>query len=250
MEAIFTIGNFYVDIISLIALVAIFLGAINGLFKGFLYTAIKLTRVIVLYLGFKLLTDTIAKALFDSQWGLNWINDVSSYVEGLGGIFSEPISGGEKLPQVMEALKLMQVPDAALEYLSELIVAIDDGSGVTLGMQIAKGIVYCAFIAIAVFIILIGVSIIYAIVLHISKKVNKTKVLGGANRLLGFAFGIIVAYCTMDILIYLISLLALTSPEISQTLTNIMHLNNDEIFTISKFIYNNNLTRLVIGTLN
>jgi len=93
------------------------------------------------------------------------------------------------------------------------------------------------------------ISIIYFFVLRFAKKINKNKVLGGINRLLGFVFGLAINYFTIDIIIYLISLVALGSPDLSQKIATTIYLNNEEIFTIAKFIYNNNITKLIIDSL-
>lgn len=249
MEAIFTIGNFYIDIISLIALIILLIGAIKGAFKGFALSIVEMSKIVVIYLGIKFLSEPLSKVLIETEWGINWINKLGSQIEGMGSIFAEPFTGGEQLPQIIELLKSLNIPNIIIDPLSELIVSLNNSGGLSLGMQISQGIFQYVFIAISAGIVLVVISIIYFFVLRFAKKINKNKVLGGINRLLGFIFGLVINYFTIDIIIYLISLVALGSPDLSQKIATTIYLNNEEIFTIAKFIYNNNITKLIIDSL-
>ena len=97
--------------------------------------------------------------------------------------------------------------------------------------------------------LIITCFLIFSIILHFAKKINKDRHIGKLNQVLGLLLGLIVSYISFDLLIYFLTSLIEISDSLKEGYSNILYLNNPEIFTFSKFVYNNNITKIVISAL-
>lgn len=249
MEKLFGIGNLYFDIISIIVVVLILFNAIKGIRKGLLYSILKLIKMFIVLIGASLLARPLANYLINSGIGTSWIQKIGTNIEGLGGIFANPLSGSDKLNVVVDALESLNIPKSIIEILSNYISKFTDVGDTSLGLLIARGIVYYILVGICFFAIMLIINIIFIFILKLAKRVNDSIVLGGINKLLGAVFCMVVCYIVLDIAIYLISVLMMWNTSMMDFFSSIMNLNSDKIFTISKFMYNHNITKHIIGAL-
>ena len=250
MEAIFSIGNLYFDIISIIILVLLICSIIGGATKGFLYSVVEFARVIVTYGAAIFLAKPFGNFLFNTSLGDMLVSNVSATIEGMGTLFSEPIPVDNQQVFVSEALANLNIPSFIADGLADKILEyIQIDGGQTLGLYISKGIVNYALIAIGFLIILIVAGVLFSLLKRFAKKVNEKPVLGGVNRLLGAALNLVVTYLVIDGLLFLLSFLTLSDSSTAQFLITTMYLNDESVMTLSKAMTQHSIIRLIFEAL-
>ena len=100
-----------------------------------------------------------------------------------------------------------------------------------------------------VWISVIPATLVFMFLKKRAKKVNDAPVLGGINRLLGALLNGIVGYITIDAILFLISFITLKDGEIANFFVTTMYLDQDEVFTISKFISQHSIIRKIFEAL-
>lgn len=250
MEAIFSIDNLYFDIISIIILVILICSIIGGAVKGFLYSVVEFARVIVTYGAAIFLAKPFGDFLFNTSLGDMLVSNVSTSIEGMGTLFSEPIPVDNQQMFVSEALANLNIPSFIADGLADKILEyIQIDGGQTLGLYISKGLVNYGLIAIGFVIILIVAGILFSLLKRIAKKINEKPVIGGVNRLLGAALNLVVAYLVVDGLLFLLSFITLTDSSVSQFLITTMYLNDESVITLSKAITQHSIIRIIFEAL-
>lgn len=250
MDFIFLANSFAFDMISTVALLIILINGIDGLRKGFALTLLNFIGLIVAFGGAMMLAKPIGNALYSSSIGSQLINTVLPYIEGIDPMLKNSVPVSDSLNTITEGLKIVGLEDGYLNIMIEYVQnLLQSTNGLSLGTYITQALVRFAFIGISFFACYLVLSILLGIAKSIAKKINKDKLLGGINRLLGLGLKLVVGYITVDILIYFISVIMIANPEAQVLFSNLMSLDNDSIFTISKFIFNNNITRSLISAL-
>lgn len=247
MEAIFTIGNIYFDIFSIIILLVVVIGAIRGAVKGFMYSLIKFLQVFVLFGAGFLLSKPIGDALFNTSIAANFISDLTPKIEGIGEIFAMTLPSENQLEFVEQALIGMKIPSFIADGLAELILNyVQIEGGQSLGAYIAQGLINYACIGIAFVIISIIVGIVILIFKGIAKSINKAPVLGFVNRVLGFVVCAVVTYLICDAIMFGLSIFTLQEAGPGNFIYDTLYIGDDNVFTISKFIATHSIIRTLI----
>ena len=250
MEAIFTLGNIYFDIISIIILLIVIVSVIVGASKGFLYSLLKFGQSFVVFGTAIFLAKPVGDFIFNSSIGESIVSKLTPNIESVGPIFQQPLTGENKLEFISSSLVDLKIPSFLAEGLAEKIMGyITIETQDTLGLYISKGIVNYGLIAISFLVIMILVSLVFMFLKKRAKKVNDAPVLGGINRLLGAILNGIVGYITIDAILFLISFITLKDGEIANFFVTTMYLDQDEVFTISKFISQHSIIRKIFEAL-
>ena len=100
-----------------------------------------------------------------------------------------------------------------------------------------------------ILIVLLG-SLVVVLVNKLAKAIHKLPVLGAFDRLLGLALSAFVCYIIIDAALYGISLVLInTNWGVSKWLVETLYLEEDNVFTLGKFMMQNSLIKMLIQTL-
>ena len=243
--ALFQLGNFAVGIIDIAFVVLVLICFLVGLKQGFvtfvltkfkgiiatvvaLLTCKPLSRVLMLYTG----------AVYNKI--LNWIN-------GLDSIFTEPLPGGDANAEaISEGLEHFNLPAFLRNAIGN---ALKDTTEPTLGEAVSKYFYQMVLIVVCFIVIWILVRIVIFCFRRIFKKATKKSVVGTADHILGgvagLAFGVVIVSGVAIVISYLIGFNLFQS--VTDFLVSDMSLEDADIQSISKFVYNNNPIIMLIN---
>lgn len=250
MNAFFNIGSLYFDIFSIAFVVILLISMIAGAAKGFLKTLVGFLRVFAVLAAAILL----CRALGDFIYNLGIGNSIAgSYESGLlnmnHDVFSQIVNDSNKDVLIPEGVKLLNIPSIFHQPIVKMVLPMINGEG-TVAHFVSKGFASYTTTAIAFVIIVILGSIVCVILKHFAKVVHNAPVIGGFDKLLGLVLGVAICYIILDAILFGTSFI-IARPEwgISQWISNTMYLNDDSVMTISKWMYQNNLTSMIVSSL-
>lgn len=251
MRAIFTIGNFYVDIVSIIIIIFMLVSIIGGCIKGFAFTLLNAGKVVIIFAAGVLLAKPISVLLTNSPIGAKMIDTLSSSFLAKGAPFDMVINDiTDKGLVIQEGLKTLSIPEAFIPVLSKLLNGIIPDSGEEqLAIYFANSITSYAMLSLAFLIIELVVSIVVIVLGRLLKNINKIPLIGSFNRILGGVFGLFIAYIMVDALLFGLAFLSAYSPTLAEWVNTTLYLGetNEGIFTISKFMTTNSITNYLIS---
>lgn len=249
MEAIFKLGRLYFDIISLIGIILILVQSIIGLKKGFLYSIIKMGKGIITVVLSALLAKPLSILLMKMSIFNKMENSIITSLNNTGDIFSKPLPSEGGLTAIVEALEGMNLPKNLIKPLSNFIDSVNASTlnGSPLSELIGHGIVQYLCIALAFVILFVIFTILFILLMKLAKDLNDIEIVGKFNQGLGLLFGLFVAYITFDIFVYILSFVMMLNGNIYGFFASTMYIDSEGIFTFAKFVYNHNLTRIIIS---
>lgn len=245
------IGNVCFDVISIVIIVLLILSVFIGLKKGLIASLLSFSCGFLTFICATLLTKPLTNLLV--SWG--WAETMQTRImDGLFSqnkdLFSVIITDSNKETLVQEGLKAVNLPS----FLSSPIISLMNpyiGTNTKFGFALSYGLSYYAFMAICFLALLVIFGIIFIVLKRIAKAFNKVPVLGPINRILGAILMVALCYLIIDSLLFGLSNLLMLNVEwldgVSGWMSYTLNLNNDNVFSLSKFMYTNSLTSKIIN---
>ena len=230
------------DIISLIFLIIILVSIISGFKKGFFKIVIRLIKgILSLVLAF-IFAKPIANILMETPVGLFIQEHLNDAFVAQGGIFTLTITEANKAEVFNYGLAELNIPsflsNILVNYLDELVVL--NGS-VNVAEALSNSLTFYILVAIGFILVYIVVLIICSILNKILKNLAKLPIINPLNRLAGALLNGVIGLISVCLILYLITLILPFSSEFSVWFSETIMLNDPEVFTLSKFLYENNL---------
>lgn len=249
MEAIFKLGNLYFDIISIIGLIFIIVYCIIGATKGFLYSVIKMGKGIVTVVISAMLAKPFSLLLGKLSVFSKMETSIVDSLSQAGEIFTNPLPSEGGLASIVAALGEIKLPKNLIKPLSNFIESINAAqmNGSSLAELVAQGVVQYLLLALSFVILFAIFSIAFMLLMKLAQNINDIEIVGKFNRALGLGFGLVLAYITFDIIVYILSFAMMLDGNIYNFFANMMYIDAEGIGTFAKFVYNNNLTRIIIS---
>lgn len=249
MEAIFKLGKLYFDIISLIGIVLILVQSIIGLKKGFLYSVIKMGKGVITVVISALLAKPLSLLLGKMSIFSKMETSIVTSLEKTSDIFTKPLPSEGGLSTIVESLQEMNLPKNLVKPLSNFIESINNAqmNGSSLADLIGQGVVHYLLLALSFVILFVIFTILFMILMKLAKDINEIEIIGKFNKVLGLGFGLVLAYITFDIFVYIISFVMMLDGNIYNFFSSTMYIDAEGIGTFAKFVYNHNLTRIIIS---
>lgn len=251
MESLFNIGSLHFDLFSVIIIVLLIGAAVYGAIKGFLNSIIKFAQVFIVFGAATLLSKPLGDLLFNSGIGEAIVNDLTPGIEATNPvILGQLIEEGAEANFVTSALVEIEIPKFLASGLAdEILKIIDLQGGQTLGRLLAGSIAYYGLIAISFVVITLIFTVLVIIIKKLTLKVNDMPVIGKVNRILGAVTFFATAYLILDGILFLISFIIVKDGTISEFIITTLHLNESNIYSLSKFMLENSIVRLIIKAL-
>ncbi len=246
----FNTGNVYFDIISFVIIVLFVVSGIIGLKKGLIASLLSFSAGLLTFICASLLAKPITD-LFVS-WGVTssmQTQIMDSLYSKNQVVFNTIITDSNKEYLVNEGLKAVNLPSF---FASPLITIMNPyiGTNTKFAYALSYGLSYYVFMAICFIALLVIFGIIFVVLKRIAKAFNKIPVIGPINRIGGFILMIALCYLIVDALLFGVSNLFMLNVQwldgASEWMTNALKLNDENVFSLAKFMYTNSLTSKII----
>lgn len=246
----FNIGNVYFDIISLVIIVILIINLFVGLKKGFLGALLSLSTGLLTFIAATALCVPLANLGLSWGWGASMQSGISDKLfEQNATLFETIITDANKETLVAQGLSAFNLPS----FLSSILINLMNpyiGTNTTLAYAFSSGLTKYCFIAICYIALLIIFGIIFILLKRFAKNLNKVPVLGPINRIGGMIVMIALAYLIIDAVLFGLSNLFMMNLQwldgVSSWMSKTLYLNDESIFSLSKFMYTNSLTSKII----
>lgn len=205
----FTIGNFNVALLDIVLLVFALIAIIVGAVKGFSAQILSLLGWVAGVALAVIFCDDISALIYEKLPAVpeaiyNWLNGV------LG--LEEIITGEQTVEAIVAYLaENTQIPAFLHQAIAQAVV---DGAGTLQITDVVTGWAVTAISALSIFIVAL---IVFGIIKAIFKAINKVKVIGFVDKLLGAVFNV------LKLLIVSILLTLLFSSVFPEFFTSILH---------------------------
>lgn len=235
------------DILSIIFIIIILIAVIIGIKKGMFKILIKIIKDIFSWVLAVFLCKPLTNLLINSLLGNKLTLWLSDKFLNKGGSFALVIDETNKVDVVTHSLESFNLPDFinsfAIDILSEKIIINEP---VVVAEALGKTIAYYSLMLISCLLIFIIVRIIVALISKLFKAILQVPVFSFVNKLLGGALSGIIGLAIVCGISYVITLLMPFNEAFATWISNTIMLDDPNVFTFSKFIYQNNLLLMLI----
>ncbi len=237
------------DIISIVFLLIIIAFALLGLKKGFFKTLTSLIKNILSFVLAVLLCKPIASLLNKSSLGESLTSKFIDFFNSKGGIFAATITEGNKQEVINTALKEINIPEGLNGFLSALLNKMIPitGEATTVSESLAPTISYYIFIGIAFVVLFIIIRIIVLLLNRLFALIEQIPFVGTLNMILGGIINGIIGIILVCFITYIFTFIVPTDTGASTWLVSTMCLDEPDVFTLSKFFYENNFLLALIA---
>ena len=228
--------NIFSIIIIGLLIVAIIIGAYRGFLKIFLGKLKGIACLIISYFLAKPSGALIYKTVIGSKIAEKIIDKLINLDE----IFNEVVTAENQASLISEGLTKLKIPSFMHGLVTKMVDnIIDNNSGIKLADFFGNAFSKLACIVIGFIVLMLLTFIIFTIIMHYLKNVNKVPVLGPINQILGALFNACFFILTLSIAFWGLALLASASDTINEFAITIFDLNGD--MNLARWLYENNL---------
>lgn len=235
------------DWLSIVIIVLVLIFVIKGLFDGLIKSILSIASGILVLVVSILVAKPLGNMLFNTGLGESLTNSLTSSLVSINeGAFNTPIPATNQEEAIAAVLTSLQVPGFLSGILSKLILSLItiEGEG-TIGFLLGKALSQYIFYFLSGLVIFILLKVVFLIITIATKNFNKIPVVGPINRVLGAVLGLLYSFVIVSVVIYGVSLL-MTISEVKEYFTALLHLNDPEVWSISKWFLNNNFIHKII----
>lgn len=236
------------DVLSIIYICIFALFIIVGLIRGFFKTIISFMKDLMTFVLSILLCKPIANLFIKSSLGESVNNMLFNYFTSQGGIFALDITSENKTEVIEHTLQEANLPDTLNSLLTSMVdkFLVSHPEGLNISEVLSHTITTYVFYALAFILLFLVIRILAIFLNKLFEFVEKIPVVGFLNKLLGMVVNGIIGLLLICMISYGLTLIIPLNLPISNTLIDIMYLENQEVFTISKFFYENNFLLIII----
>lgn len=239
-----TINGFYIDYITIAYIVIALICIIAGISSGFFKVLLGLLKGVISLVAAFILTKPITTLIVDKTSVTNgFFEKIQTWILSKGDSFSAVVNAENFEESLSKGLTEMNVPTFLHTFITKISSKYFNlDTDIQLGECIAKAIVYLSAMAIIFIILLIIFRIIIGILKRIFAKINDIPILGGINRLLGAAVGLVFGILIIAVVSWGLTFIVAIPGNVSEFLTTQMKLGEDT-FTLSKWFFEHNILK-------
>lgn len=224
------------DVFSIIFLIIMIVGLLIGVFKGFVGLLVSFLSIF----GSFAFTLFLTSILVDPLIGAGMFNGIKQSIFDSLASESEyltiTITMENKDTIIPEILKIVNIPEFLSHTFSSLFINNIPSEGIVVGELISYSLTKVIASVILFVIIFILSFIIFFILRKIAKGFNEIAVIGTINRITGLIFGLLLGFALCVCISFVISLLMGINVGIDTFFTDLMSLDQEEVWSISKAI--------------
>lgn len=237
------------DVVSIIYIAIFVLFVIIGLIKGFFKTIISFMKDLMTFVLSILLCKPISNLIYNSGLGDKMNSGLYDYFYNKGGIFSLNITAENKDLVIEQTLQESNLPDSLNSLLTSIVdkFLVNHPDGLVISEALSHTITTYACYAIAFIALFIVIRVLAIFLTKLFSFVEKLPVIGFLNKVFGMVLNGIVGILLICLISYGLTLIIPMDLSISNTLVEVMQLDNPEVTSISKFFYENNFLLAIIA---
>lgn len=238
INSLFSIGGTLIkfDFLSIIFLIIIVAMFFIMFIKGFLNSLVTLFAtfgsVILALLITSWLVEPFSQSIFS---GIN--TSIYNSIAEKGDIFSTLITIENHEIVLEESLSALNIPSFFAYFLSGFVVQFIPEEGIVLATLISSSITKLIAGVITYIIVWLILFIVFTILKKVTKEFNDIAIIGPINRIVGGVIGLAFAFFICVGTCFIINILMSISPSINNFFVGIMNLDQDNIWSISKAIF-------------
>lgn len=236
------------DIVSIVYIVIVLIFMCVGIKKGFFKTLIALVKNILSFVFAAFLSDPIAKLLINSSLGNSLNSKLLEFFNSKGSLYTTTVTEESLHELITNGLNSIHLPESVHPTVFNAINKMVDISGneYTVGEVLAQCVSYFVFLVVAFLILFIIIRIITGILNKLFESLEQVPVIDSVNKLLGAVINAAIGILFVCLISYGLTFVIPLDNSVSTWLIETMKLNENDVFTISKFFYQNNfLTKII-----
>lgn len=236
---LFSIGNQIIkfDFLSIVFLIIMIVMFIIMFIKGFLNSIVSFLAtfgsIIIALLITSWLIEPLSQSIFS---GIN--TSIYNSVTEKSDIFSTLITLENYQEVLSNSLSALNIPSFLSYFLSGFVVQFIPNDGIVLGTLISSSLTNLITGIITFIIVWIILFIVFLILRKVTKEFNDIAIIGPINRVIGGIVGLAFAFFICVAICFIIKTLMSINPNINDFFTNLINLDQDNIWSISKAIFN------------
>lgn len=238
-----------VDLVSIIYLVIIALSVFLGIKRGLFKTLTSLIKDILSFVLSVFLAKPVTMLLVNSNIGSKLSLKFETLLIEKNPIFETIITESNKDKLIELTLQQLNLPIKIVELFAKLLsnsIDLESVSEVTIASSIAPTITYYIFLVISFILIFIIVRLLVRLLNRLFKSFEQIPLIKVVNKLCGGLLGVVIGFLLVCLISYGLTFVIPLDLPISNWLINNMKLN-EETFTISKYLYNENILLIIIS---
>lgn len=232
------------DVVSIVFIVILLIYLLMGIKNGLFSTILGMIKGIVSIVIAIILAKPIGDLLSQTFIGENISNSILNWLNNQGDIF-QLIPSQSPLPLetlVNYGLSELNIAEFLRPILSSIILPMIDVNGsLTVGAYISLGITSYVLIVIGFIVVFILVRLLVALIRGLTKRINNIPVVGFVNRLAGGLLSLCFGILICSIISYGAGFVISIPGSFSESLSNMMYLNDPNSWSLSKVFFEFNL---------
>ena len=230
-------GAFQFDVVSIILLVGFIAFVVIGAIQGFFKVLIDLGSSILSAIVSMFLAKPVGMFIYNTGCFTKVIDKCTAFLISKHSMFESVSTSENKHELIEKGLDHFNVPSALSGVLSSIGEKImPETNGETIAIFLSKTLFVVASIIIAGLLMFALINIIVFIFKLFIKKLDEIKFVRKLNHSLGALIGAVNGCIFVLAGLVILSLLLLI-PPLHEPIGNLIALNNDEVFTIGKWLY-------------
>lgn len=229
--------SFQIDVVSIILLVGFIAFVVIGAIQGFFKVLIDLASSILSAIVSILLAKPVGMLIYNTGCFTKAIEKCTAFLISKHSLFESVITSENKNELIEKGLNHFNVP----AVLSNVVTSIGEKvmpetNGETIALFLSNALFVAISVIIAGLLMFLIINILVFILKLFVRKLDEIRFIRKLNHLLGALIGAVNGCIFVLAGLVILSLLLLI-PPLHEPVGNLIALNNDEVFTIGKWLY-------------
>lgn len=238
-----------IDYLSIILLTVVIAFVIVGSIIGVLKMLVQLGGSIISIVCSLFLAKPVGTFIYNLG-AYNWlISKSSNFLLTTNEFFLNSINDSNKESLIEQSLSKLNIPSLFNSVIVKIgSIILPTTNGVNLAEYLSKTFFMIVSIVLSGLLLYLIIRLTMFFISLFIKKLDKIKLIGKINHLLGgvvgLAFGLLCA-----VIIMVIVTLLLMIPQFNESISHFMYLDNENAWTFSKWLYEQNILALILKIL-
>ena len=237
------------DLITIIYLVIIALLLLIGIKRGLFKTLISLIKDILSFVLSLIFVKPLTLLFVNSNLGTKLTLKFETLLIEKNPLFETILTPSNKDKLIEMTLQQLNLPAKIVELFSKMLsntINLESVNDLSIAAAIAPTITYYIFLVLSFILIFIVVRILARLLNKLFKSFEQIPLLKFVNRFFGGILGLVVGVLLVCMISYALTFIIPLDLPISNWFIENMKLN-EETFTISKYLYNENILLIIIS---
>lgn len=234
------------DIISICFIVIFVVSVLIGIKRGLFKTITSFIKGTLSFILAVFLCKYVAKLLMSCQVGITLENKFLEILNSKGEFFMTTINESNKAEVINRALQDLKLPQFLTNFLVDIVPITAEN---TVAEALAPTISYYILVAISFLVLLIAFRLLAIILSKVLAIMEQIPFVGLLNKISGGILNGFIGVLLIGLICYAITFIVCLDNQVSLFFIEQMSLCDEQVTTISKYMYENNLLLKIIAYL-